>query len=121
MKHLLSGLFFIALLPAPAASVASVQDPPKPAAPEKEKPAPDKEKAPVKARGRVLTRDGAPVARAEVIYEGPKNGNTVTDSNGAFGLEGPAGAYRIKVKSGGKEHSYQKTIDQGTSLELIFE
>ena len=82
----------------------------------------DAPKASVKARGQVRTRDGAPVPKAEVIFEGPKGGNTVTDSSGSFGFEGPAGAYKIRVKAPGKEEqSFQKTIDQGTSLELILQ
>jgi hypothetical protein len=117
VKQIIRAFVALALLswPAVTATGSGHQEPPQQARPK------EKEKSPVKARGRVRTRDGDPVARAEVIYEGPKAGNTVTDSNGSFTFEGPAGAYKIKVKTGGKEQTFKKTIEQGSPLELIFE
>jgi hypothetical protein len=117
VKQIIRAFFALVLLswPTVTATGSAHQDPPQPARPK------EKEKSPVKAKGHVRTRDGEPVAKAEVIYEGPRAGNTVTDSNGSFTVEGPAGAYKIKVKAAGKEQTFQKTIEQGTSLELIFE
>jgi hypothetical protein len=117
VKQVIRAFVALALLswPAVAATGLGHQEPPQPERPR------EKEKSPVKAKGQVRTRDGDPVAKAEVIYEGPKAGSTVTDSNGSFTFEGPAGVYKIKVKAGGKEQTFNKTIEQGTSLELIFE
>jgi hypothetical protein len=117
VKQVSRALVMLVLLSWPAliANSSGQEEPQQPASPQ------EQEKSQVKVKGRVRTRDGDPVGKAEVIYEGPKAGNTVTDSDGSFTFEGPAGAYKIQVKAGGKKQTFQRTIEQGTSLELIFE
>jgi len=78
----------------------------KPEKPEKKHPA---EKT-VKVTGSVVDRDGTPLARAEVSFEGPQGGSAWTDSDGAFEFEGPTGDYRVTVKSGGKSQTFSAKI-----------
>ena len=84
----------------------SRQDPPTP-----QPPAPPSKQSEHRVTGKVVDRDGKPVERAEVTFEGPKKGNVWTDALGQFLFAGPAGDYTITVKAGERQQDFQVTIE----------
>jgi hypothetical protein len=59
--------------------------------------------------GDVVDRDGKPVPKAEVVFDGPKDETHWTDASGKFAFKGPPGAYKITVKVAATKQ--QQTFD----------
>lgn len=69
---------------------------------EKEKP-PDQQ-----VSGEVMDKDGKPVNKAEVHFEGPKKDKVWTDGHGKFSFSGPPGTYVVTVKADGLETKFKE-------------
>ena len=59
-----------------------------------------------KVSGMVVDGDGKGVPRARLTFSGPKNGPAVTNSEGVFVFQGPAGNYQVTVKAGDKSGTF---------------
>jgi len=71
--------------------------------------------------GEVVDKDGKPVKRAEVRFDGPKKDKVWTDDLGKFSFTGPPGKYVVTVKGNGLENEFKVTIEdnQLTPAQLI--
>jgi len=63
--------------------------------------------------GDVVDRDGKPVRKAEVVFDGPKQETHWTDANGEFAFTGPPGSYTITVKVAAtkQQQTFKVTIE----------
>jgi hypothetical protein len=61
--------------------------------------------------GSVADRDGKPVERAQVVFDGPKKATLLTDAGGRFTFNGPPGEYTITVRAGARSASFTRTIE----------
>ena len=72
---------------------------------EKEKPADQT------VTGSVADRDGTPIERAQVIFDGPKKATLLTDAGGRFTFTGPPGDYAITVRKGNRSASFSRKVE----------
>jgi hypothetical protein len=66
--------------------------------------------------GDVVDRDGKPVPKAEVVFDGPKDETHWTDASGKFAFTGPPGDYTITVKVAAtkQQQTFKATIADNT-------
>ena len=55
-----------------------------------------------------MDKDGKPVNKAEVHFEGPKKDKVWTDGHGKFSFSGPPGTYVVTVKADGLETKFKE-------------
>ena len=61
--------------------------------------------------GSVADRDGKPIERAQVIFDGPKKATLLTDAGGHFTFTGPPGDYAITVRAGSRSASFTRKVE----------
>jgi Carboxypeptidase regulatory-like domain len=70
-----------------------------------------KETADQTVTGSVADRDGKPIERAQVIFDGPKKATLLTDATGHFTFSGPPGDYTITVRAGNRSASFTRRVE----------
>ena len=98
----------------------SAQAPPAPVAldatPAAQEPAPnppqDAKPAPQRVTGKVLDRDGKPIDKAELRFDGPKKQRVWTDAHGDFTVTGPPGDYSVSIKAGDRHQDFKVKIEE---------
>jgi hypothetical protein len=61
--------------------------------------------------GSVADRDGKPIERAQVIFDGPKKATLLTDAGGHFTFTGPPGDYGITVRAGSRSAGFTRKVE----------
>lgn len=61
--------------------------------------------------GGVADRDGKPIERAQVMFDGPKKATLLTDAAGRFTFNGPPGDYTITVRKGEQSTHFTRKVE----------
>ena len=100
-------------MPAAATGVIDLRRVPVERSQDKGKPGQEKKEKPADqtVTGSVADRDGKPIERAQVIFDGPKKATLLTDAGGHFTFTGPPGDYAITVRAGSRSASFTRKVE----------